>query len=1177
MDTESIAARLRAIRLPPRETAKQVPLEPAHVLHNVMQPLPKLSWKSRRAPLAPIAVRRRRRSHQIWRRSENKSLRRRTNTDLVARWRLAAAMDAARASLPIHFLVSHDQHRDVASRRLNRAIRLSAKVGKALVTRAWRRWRRKCERMAARYFLERTITSSRQQAASALMTFLTRKFRNSLGQRLRKWRQQTRRIRRALRDCLYNQKVCLLQAWIRTVLDKRRSRRRGLEATAERRRQRDLHAPNQPKRPRSETTRQERNDEPHASQPVLRLRTVSGSPPRRIESRSDKQHNCKESGHQQHGLRKSGHDLVHLESKKVTAAPELKPVCATAAYKEASKWRDPPSSIKVAALRGHDAHAEVQVTSLLSSSVTQSGRADILRPTPQQLAKRRREVGGSSTKHGKAHENAETSGIIELQRRGISYVQRRKNLALKLQRLQRQAVRRREQLERDAADAAVAAAFAAQAKLLLSSFLSVAEREEATRRRAASSKVQTSVRRRRVRLSEKRIMAATLMQRQWRRKAATNEFKARRAHVETERARLRAARRLVRAWLVYRQRRALTRRIEARSLYVAASRRDAEVVCAAACCVRWARRQLLRHAVKRRCRVHDANVLVEARATIRSGNSSRIAMAWRRLRRREIMARRTYLGQQIRRVRSTARSRVHSAAVIRAAWLDCKCRYNQPVRIIARGRVQARRLLERKCAAAVTIQKSWRRRDDMRKLERKCELRRLRHEVTKSAQLRIAAANSIRRGFECRRDRLMLQQLRHRRWVRIEAEASEAASSAAASMICRFARRRLFMKILTPRFKAASQRLARERENRRYVQEARAERDEAEHTTDTAVRTLELVKLAAWKLGSDAFGENYYYNWVTGESSYERPEGWKPSEADIWVKNVDHKGNVFYYNQLTEASAWFPPCSRCGKAEARRVCFDCGHNHFCEPCFNCDHPADDPIKSKHTWRGADSDKDELASGERHCIVCQTKKATLMCKDCRPDAYCSECFRTSHSHGRLADHSTVPFEEARKGWQVVEGRVDGEQTYYFNATTGESTHEKPGELMLKDELFQHRRFKEFEHAANKYCAQVDKLQIDIERLQYERDTTLMARAKEREAEHAELEELRTLLIQDQSKPGSLQRYRAIFNSPLQYYTKRRDANRRKKQLYRKMLLLNKKERENMLALSPKAASVAVLRE
>lgn len=1172
MDTESVAARLRAIRLPPRKAAAQVPVEPALVLHNFEQPL--LTWEGRRAHLAPIAVRRRHTSPQMRRQPETKSLRCRTNAELVSRWRLAAAMDAARASLPMHFLVSHNQHRDVASRRLNRATRLGAKAGKALVNRAWRRWRHVCESMAARRFLERTITSSRQQAASFLMTFLTRRARTSLRQGLRKWRLQTRHIRRALRDGLKNQKARLLQAWMRPVLDRQRSCRRSLEAAAQWRRQRELRVSNQPQMPRSESTVQKRHNDSNAMHAVG-FRAVCVSTLRTTETGKDKQHNRNESGHQQHGLRKSRRDLVHLTSKKVTSAPSgLKAVRENVAYKEVSKECNPPSSSKVTTVSGHAVLAEVEATGSVSSSAAKGCHVDVPRAGSQIDAKKRPSVGATSRIYAEAHEDAMTSGIVELQRRGIRYVQRKKHLALTLQRLQRRTVRRGKQIKCDAAGAAVAAAVAAQAKLLLPSSLSVAEREEEARRKTASSRLQSSVRRRRLRLSEKRIMAATLVQRQWRRKAATNEIKARRTHIETERARMRAARRLARAWLVYRQRRALSMRIEVRSLYVMASRRDFEIVCAASLCVRWYRRELLRRAVKRRCRVHQARVAVETRIAIRATNSLRIAMTWRRLRRREIMAQRSQLGQQSRRVRTSALSREHGAAIIGAAWRGCTRRYNQPVRIIARGRVQARRLFNEKSEAAAFIQKSWRRRDDMRKLERKCGLRRLRHTVIKSAQQRIDAANSIHRGFEFRRDRLMLQRLRQKRRVRIDAEASEAAHNAAAAIMCRFARRWLFMKILTRRFGAASQRLARERANRRYVQEARAERDEAEHATDVAVKTLELVKLAAWKLGSDAAGENYYYNWVTGESSYERPEGWTPSEADIWVKNFDNKGNVFYYNQLTQASAWFPPCSRCGKAEARRVCFDCGHLHFCEPCFDREHSADDPIKSKHTWRGADADKEELESGERHCIVCQSKKATLMCSDCRPDVYCNECFRTSHTHGRLADHSTVLFDEARKGWQLVEGRVAGEQTYYFHATTGESTHEKPEALMLKDELFQHRRFKEFEHAANKYCAQVDKLQIEIERLKYEKDTTMFAQAKEREAERAELEELRALLMQDQSKPGRLQRYKAIWNGPIEYYIKQRDANRRKKQLYRKMLLLNKKQRENMLAFSPTVAPVSV---
>ena len=37
-------------------------------------------------------------------------------------------------------------------------------------------------------------------------------------------------------------------------------------------------------------------------------------------------------------------------------------------------------------------------------------------------------------------------------------------------------------------------------------------------------------------------------------------------------------------------------------------------------------------------------------------------------------------------------------------------------------------------------------------------------------------------------------------------------------------------------------------------------------------------------MGADEEGSNYYYNWVTGESSYEKPEGWYPPAEEVWLR-----------------------------------------------------------------------------------------------------------------------------------------------------------------------------------------------------------------------------------------------------------------------------------------------------
>jgi len=69
-------------------------------------------------------------------------------------------------------------------------------------------------------------------------------------------------------------------------------------------------------------------------------------------------------------------------------------------------------------------------------------------------------------------------------------------------------------------------------------------------------------------------------------------------------------------------------------------------------------------------------------------------------------------------------------------------------------------------------------------------------------------------------------------------------------------------------------------------------------------------------------GDIYYYNNVSGESSWEQPPGFKasggggapkpaapaaPAKSD-WVKQIDpSSGSPYYYNEATDESSWDPP------------------------------------------------------------------------------------------------------------------------------------------------------------------------------------------------------------------------------------------------------------------------------
>ena len=56
---------------------------------------------------------------------------------------------------------------------------------------------------------------------------------------------------------------------------------------------------------------------------------------------------------------------------------------------------------------------------------------------------------------------------------------------------------------------------------------------------------------------------------------------------------------------------------------------------------------------------------------------------------------------------------------------------------------------------------------------------------------------------------------------------------------------------------------------------------------------------ASWRQGSDIQGRNYFYNYITGESTWNAPETWKLKPSEMWVRNKDERENVYYYNMQT--------------------------------------------------------------------------------------------------------------------------------------------------------------------------------------------------------------------------------------------------------------------------------------
>ena len=66
---------------------------------------------------------------------------------------------------------------------------------------------------------------------------------------------------------------------------------------------------------------------------------------------------------------------------------------------------------------------------------------------------------------------------------------------------------------------------------------------------------------------------------------------------------------------------------------------------------------------------------------------------------------------------------------------------------------------------------------------------------------------------------------------------------------------------------------------------------------------------------------------------------------------------------------------------------------------------------------------------------------------------------------------------------------GELDYYVHGTTGETTYDKPYDLMTDLERTFYDNFKNHQKTAEEYAAKIDKLQVDLEAASYARDMLL----------------------------------------------------------------------------------------
>ncbi|ETV92162.1 hypothetical protein H310_13411 [Aphanomyces invadans] len=272
-----------------------------------------------------------------------------------------------------------------------------------------------------------------------------------------------------------------------------------------------------------------------------------------------------------------------------------------------------------------------------------------------------------------------------------------------------------------------------------------------------------------------------------------------------------------------------------------------------------------------------------------------------------------------------------------------------------------------------------------------------------------------------------------------------------------------------------------------------------------AQKTLKAAQLAAWKPMNDGFGNIFYSNELTGETTWDVPDVLLPKvqlveREEDWEELYNpHTGQIYKHNRVTGAvkmneglihcgicfqcdnrasyhcstcesgfqftcekcfasthatseytahnTTHFRPgsalCSQCNKMVALRGCPEC-QDKFCVECFGLTHAKGK--KKTHVPNVLNVVKMPLGDDtDAYCTECDVELCTKLCNLCG-DGFCDSCFATLHAKGRKAEHTYVAWKEITQAGDWIE-IYEGKIPMYYNIVTKEGSAEKPSVLLL----------------------------------------------------------------------------------------------------------------------------------